>query len=249
LIDIRRKWSEVSTLNWGDISLYQWGKLVLVFIEVETEQLVQGVRIDQTSVILTATSELVVNIVVSERDYKRSMLDYLPWYEQKSIIFDEILNAYDRELRRLEQELDVVKRNMFLDTTVEFLPTHERDLGIKNVSVFGYDQRREQISSRYRAVYDQTTEDTIKAVALAYGNGEIEINTTDTAGLYEIKFIGKGIPNNLDGLTAAIDIIIPAHLGWEYTFNFNTWGIVSAIVWGDCVSQTWDELRVWEEVI
>lgn len=218
------------------------------FNEVITELKGQGVRVEFSPTIVSTTTEMIANIVVSKRDYKSAMMEYLPWYERKSTVFDEILNAYDKEFRRVEQDMEVVERNLFLDTAIEMLHIHERDLGIQTRKDLQYDQRREQIFSRYRASFDQTTEETIKNVASAYGNGEVEINPTDVEGVYEIKFVGKGIPNNLDGLSKALDIIIPAHLGYKYRFTFNTWGIVRDKTWGEVNTMTLDELRTWEEV-
>ncbi|MCK9326676.1 MAG: YmfQ family protein [Bacteroidales bacterium] len=217
------------------------------FNEIITEMEGQGVRVEFSPTIVSTTTEMIINIVVSKRDYKSAMLEYLPWYERSSVIFDEILNAYDKELRRLEQNLDVVDRNMILDTAIESLGIYERDLGIKTIKNLKYDQRREQISSRLIASFDQTTEGTIKAVAQAYSNGEVEVGSADIDGVYEIKFVGaKGIPNNLDGLKQALDIVIPAHLGLTYTFTYNAWQMVSDMTWGDVATMTWYELRTWE---
>ncbi|SHI63335.1 putative phage tail protein [Lutispora thermophila] len=160
-MNIKRRWDEVNTLTWNDIGLYQWGRLVLVFIETDSGVEIKGVRVDYSPSIMRTITEMVVNVVVSIRDYKGVMIEYLPWYERKSIVFDAILNAYDKELRRLEQDIDVVGRNMLLDTAIEMLHIYERDLGIQSRKDLEYDQRREQISSRYRAVFDQTTEETI----------------------------------------------------------------------------------------
>jgi len=72
----------------------------------------------------------------------------------------------------------------------------------------------------------------------------VEINKTDTPGVFKIKFAGtKGIPNNMDGLKEALDIIILAHLGLTYTFTFNTWEFVYQKTWGDCLNMTWNDLR------
>lgn len=262
-----QQWGQVSIHTWQDLSIHQWMCFRTTLAEVITEQQSQGVKVDYSKAInevltemqpqgvrvefsptiISATTEMIVNIVVSERDYKSTMIEYLPWYERKSVIFDAILNAYDKEFRKLEQDFQVVERNVFLDTAIESLNLHERDLGIQNVSKLRYDQRREQISSRYRSSFDQTTEETIKSVAMAFSNGEVEINKTDIPGLYEIKFVGiKGIPNNLEGLKKALDIIIPAHLALTYTFTYNVWDFVSKLTWGDCLDKTWDELRVYE---
>ncbi len=264
-----QQWGQVNIHTWQDLSPHFWGCFRLALVEtiselkahgvrvdysravneVLTELQGQGVRVEHSPTIIRAITEMIVNIVVSERDYKSTMIEYLPWYERKSVIFDAILNAYDKEFRKLEQDFQVVERNVFLDTAIESLNLHERDLGIQNVSKLRYDQRREQISSRYRSSFDQTTEETIKSVAMAFSNGEVEVNKTDTPGLYEIKFIGtKGIPNNIEGLKEALDIVIPAHLGLTYTFTYNPWEFISSKTWGEVADMTWNDLRVWREV-
>ena len=263
-------WNEVSIHTWGDLSPHQWMCFRATLAEVISEQQFQGVKVDYTKavnevltemksqgvrveyspIIMRTITEMIVNIVVSKRDYKSAMLDYLPWYERKSVVFDEILNAYDEEFRRFEQSLDVVDRNMLLDTAIEMLHIYERDLGIQARKDLKYDQRREQISSRNIASFDQTTKDTIKAVAQAYSNGEVEVNPTNTAGLYEIKFVGaKGVPNNIEGLKQALDIVIPAHLGLAYTFTYNPWEFLSKMTWGEVADMTWNDLRIWREVV
>src|SRR5699024_7450898 len=148
----------------------------------------------------------------------------------------------------VEQRLDMTERNLFLDTAIELLPLYERDLGITIDSNLNYVQRRELISSRIRAVFDQTTEETIKNVASAYGNGEIDIYPSDTPGVYKIEFSGIGVPNNIDGFTKTIDSIIPAHIEIEYVFQFNTWKQLQPYKWADTEGMTWDELREWDEV-
>ena len=87
-------------------------------------------------------------------------------------------------------------------------------------------------------------------MAVAFSNGEVEVNPTATPGLYEIKFVGtKGVPDNIDGLKEALSIIIPAHLGISYKFTYNAWNFVSGKTWGEVATQTWEDLRTWEGVI
>lgn len=265
-----QQWGLLSAKTWDYLSPHYWECFRLGLAETNTEVVssnvaivhvgalaetvseikAHGVRVEFSPAIAETKVEMVANIVVSKRDYKTAMLNYLPWYERESKVFNSILDAYDKEFRGIEQSVDLVKRNMFLDTAVEALDMHERDLGIDIIKTLSYRQRREQILSRNMANLEQTTEETIKSVAKAYSNGEVEVNPTLTAGLYEIKFVGtKGIPDNLDGLKAALAIIIPAHLGIKYTFVYNPWEILKNITWGDCLPKTWDSLRVWEEAI
>lgn len=263
------QWGQVVVRTWSELTPHQWECFRLALMESETElnaqgvgvnqsgtlnELVtelqtQGVRVEYSPVIMQTTAEMVVSIVVSKRDYKTDMLKYLPLYERKSRIFNTVLDVYDRDFRNLEQQLEVTERNIFLDTAIEALPIYERDLGIKPNRNLRYDQRREQISSRNRASFDQTTEETIKNVAAAFSNGEVEINKTSIPGVFEIKFVGMiGIPDNMEGLKQAIDIIIPAHLGITYTFIYNTWEVVNDQTWNTSSSFTWDGLRTWDGV-
>lgn len=264
------EWGQVVVHTWGNLTPHLWEDFRLALMEAETEQevqgvllkyskaineviteqTVQGVKIVQSPIIMQTRTEMITSIVVSERDYKTDMLKYLPLYERKSLIFNEVIDAYDREFRNVEQRLEITKRNIFLDTAIESLPIFERDLGIKTMNTLRYDQRREQISSRYIASFDQTTEDTIKSVAKAYSNGDVEVNASIVDGVFEIKFVGaKGIPDNIEGLQKAIDIIAPAHLEFRYLYTFNPWEFLSKKTWGEIQTKTWNDLRIWNEVI
>lgn len=265
-----QKWGEVSALTWGELLPHQWLDFRIALMETETELeghgvvversyttatvntelSAQGVKIVQSPIIMRTRTEMIVSIVVSDRDYLSEMFSYLPLYERKSGVFNEVLTSYDREFRSLEQSLSVVERNIFLDTAIESLPIFERDLGIETMTGLRYDQRREQIISRFISSFDQTTEETIKSVAAAYSNGEVEVNKTATVGVYEVKFIGsRGVPNNMTGLKKALDIIIPAHLGLTYIFTFAPWEDLTNQTWGSVADKTWNDLRIWEGVI
>lgn len=263
------EWQEVSILTWNDLSENVWldfryalfdtiTEQAATGVGVEssyttattfTEQTATGVKIVQSPIIIRTETEMIVNIVISNRDYFTTMLNYLLNYERKSKPFIEIIKAYDKEFRRLEQDTEVVDRNMFLDTAIERLNIYERDLGIESINNLDYRQRREQVLSRNRASFEQTTEETIKNVASGYSNGEVEVNPTSVVGVYEIQFTGtKGIPDNLDGLKKALDIIIPAHLGLSYVFTYNNWGFVKGKTWNNVITLTWDELQIWDGV-
>lgn len=264
------EWGQVSTFTWGDLTPHQWEcfRLALMITETElqtqgvtvatsgtslneviTELHPQGVKVVHSPIIMQVQTEMITSIVVSTKDYLTDMVKHLPLYERKSSIFRAVLNSEDKEFRNTEQQLEIVDRNLFVDTAIEALPIYERDLGIKPNSALRYDQRREQITSRNRASFDQTTKATIKAVAAAYSNGEVEVNATDTPGVYEIRFVGiRGIPDNIEGLKQAIDIIVPAHLQFNYVYTFNTWDFLSNRTWEDVRKITWNEIRIWDGV-
>lgn len=262
-------WTGISTYTWTDLSAHQWDCFRLVLFETETElattgvaiqssgdlniviteQQAQGVLIVQSPVIMQTQSEMIINIVVSERDYLSEMVKYFPKYERTSTVMREILKASDRELRNTEQKLEIVERNIFISKAIEMLSVFERDRGIENIAMLNYQQRREQIIARNIAAFGQTVEGTIKAVAAAFSNGEVDVKKTNVPGIYEIKFIGtKGIPDNIAGLKKSIDIIAPGHLQFDYTFTFNAWDFLRDRTWGGISHMSWGDLQIWDEV-
>lgn len=260
-------WGGVITYTWADLNVHQWDCFRLGLFETLTEASATAVTIDtskatnivitemtprnvlivQSPVIMQTVTELITSIVVSERDYRTNMVKYLPLYERKSVTINEVLKSYDLELRNTEQQLEVAERNFFIDRAIEDLAIYERDLGIKGRTGLSYTQRREQIIARNIASFEQTTEESIKRVAAAFSNGDVEINTSDIPGMYEIKFVGKkGIPDNIDGLKEAVSVVVPAHLEFYYTFTLNPWSFVADKTWGSVEHMSWNDLGIWE---
>jgi hypothetical protein len=206
-----------------------------------------GVNIKYNQVIIQTRVEMIVNIITSDRNYLAAMLKYLPQYEKQSTVLTGILNAYASEFIKADQEASMIKNNQFLDTAIEALPVYERELGIKQVNKLDYRQRRERIIAHLRSIAGQTTEEEIKNIAKAYTKGDIELNRTDEPGIFEIKFVGKGIPDNLDSLQEVLDTVIPAHLRLTYNFNYNTWGYVSDLTWADVANITWADIKTFKK--
>lgn len=177
------------------------------------------------------------------------LIKQLPDYEKKSQLINQILFVAGKELEELELKNNQNNEELFIDTAIKALQIHAKDLGITLGSVLSAQQQRELITAHYRASFEQTTEETIKSVASAFSNGEVEINDTDTPGIYEIKFVGTvGIPNNMAGLKQTISTTVPAHLMFIYTYIFNTWSDLESFTWGQIETYTWDELLA-EELI
>lgn len=266
---LKQLWNEASVYRWADLNNNQWLDFRLALADVETELFgqgvsivtsnanfsmesllkTQGVVIEHSKFDVQTETEMISSVVVSNRDYLSTMTKYLPLYERKSNVFKAILKASDREFRLIEQQKNVVERNMFIDTAIEDLALYERDLAIKTQLDLKYDQRREQITARTRAAFDQTTLQTMKNVASAFSNGDVDIHKTSVAGVYECEFIGTiGIPNNMAGLQEAIDLILPAHLEMTYKFIYQTWSTWTKKQWSSLKTITWNDLRTKDEV-
>lgn len=258
------RWEQISAYTWSDLTPHQWQCFHLALFEmdaeikaqgvlveqcgatfeVDSELVVSGVKIVQSSVMFEAEGELIVTNTMSTNDYFTRMIRYLPKYERKSSVFKEIMKADDREFRNLEQLKNVVELNSFVDSAIESLALHEKDLRIRAGTTLK--QRRAQIIARYMISFQQTTEELIRNVCRIYTDSAISLDVTDINGLWEITFVDlKGIPELHDELVLVMDILLPAHLGVGYKFIYNTWGDVRSMTWGDARELTWDEIRVY----
>lgn len=151
------------------------------------------------------------------------IIGYLPDYERQSRLITEILYATALKLEALKLQNEQNYNEIFIDTAVEALVIHAKDLGINLGHSLNIEQQRELITAHYRAAFEQTTEEMIKAVASSFSNGSVEVNKTDTPGIFEIKFVGSiGVPNNMDGLQSTINYMVPAHLLFIYAYIYNT---------------------------
>lgn len=178
----------------------------------------------------------------------RRLIKQLPDYERKSKLINEILYVASLQLSQLEQQNEQNEDELFIDTAVKALQIHAKDLGITIGSSLSLRQQRELITAHYRASFEQTTEETIQSIASAFSNGEVEINETETPGIYEIKFVGSiGIPDNMEGLQATIATTVPAHLMFIYTYVFNTHQDLSLFTHAQLAAYTHQQLR--EDVI
>lgn len=178
--------------------------------------------------------------------YKR-MIKHLPTYERNNTLINEIVKSIAVTLDEVKISNEKSYAELFIDTAERALTLHERDLNIPK-DILSLQQRRELIMASYRATLDQTTEETIKSVASAFSNGEVEITETDVEGVYEIEFVGTiGIPDNMQGLMNTIDIIIPAHLDVIYMYTFNTHLDLSRFTHAQLANYTHKQLR--EDVI
>lgn len=149
------------------------------------------------------------------------LIKSLPTYERNSLIINEIFKSVSKYLEESEDKILLNMNELFIDTAVKALDIHARDLGVSIDSNLSLEQKRELITAYYRATFEQTNEETIKNVAASFSGGLVEINPTETDGIFEIKFVDTwGVPNNIEGLRSALDVIIPAHLEFIFAYSY-----------------------------
>ncbi len=118
----------------------------------------------------------------------------------------------------------------------------EESLGIEVDESKSPEFRRSRIISKVRG-QGTTTVAAIKNVAESFVNGKVDVIEHPEAYTVDIKFVGTiGIPPNLDDLSAALDDIFPAHLGYEYIIIYRTWSMLEAKTWGELEPVTWGDI-------
>lgn len=158
---------------------------------------------------------------MTQNEIKKQLLKNLPSYERKSLLINEILDAAAKHFFELNNKQSNSERELFIDTATEALKIHARDLNISIGSALTLSQQRELITAYFRAAFEQTTDETIKNVAASFTGGLVEIKPTTKDGVFEIKFIDTlGVPDNVEGLKNALEVIIPAHLEFVLAYSY-----------------------------
>jgi len=178
---------------------------------------------------------------------KNTLFSYMPGYYKTSKVIDNINNANAKELNTFSNNLDSLLKQFFIDTADFSLGRWEKELGIDVNNNYNVEYRRSRILSKLRGQGTITVK-LIKEVAESYNNGIVDVIEDNPSYSFTIKFISnKGVPPNLEDLKVAIEEIKPAHLEVVYEFTYNTWNMISGLIWSEAINKTWNQLR--EEVI
>lgn len=141
------------------------------------------------------------------------------------------------ELGRETAELPVQIR---LSELTWQLPVEERLAGLSPRSGASLEDRRSAVIAKWRSGGPVTLEQ-IQAVADAWRNGVVEVGFDGST--ITVTFVGElGIPEDLDGLKAALEMTIPAHLALRYEFRYRTWGELAGRTWGELAAYTWGQV-------
>ena len=146
------------------------------------------------------------------------MLDNLPVQYRKDPWIMALAAAVEAKLAGQRGEIAPLPQQMSLDTVSWNLPVEERVAGISPAPGASLEQRRTALKARWRSSGKATLEQ-IQTVADSWRNGAVEAAFTE--GRIVVRFVGPfGIPEDLDSLKAALELVIPAHLAMEYRFRY-----------------------------
>ena len=162
-----------------------------------------------------------------------SLINKLPSFYDNNIT-KPIQNSFDIEVNSINDEVDNVLNQFYVDSATYGLDYWERMLGISKNN-FDIDTRRENIKAKMRS-RGTTSIEVIKNICEAYSNGIVEIIVNHSDYSFEINFIGSiGVPKAFAELDKTVNEIKPCHLAHSYKFNYNTHSDIS--------KYTHDEIR------
>jgi len=151
-------------------------------------------------------------------EIKEELWQELPSFYRKIEDFVQLVNADSVVMTDIENSVDSVLDQFFLDTATWGLDRWEKTFGILVDSTKPTDQRRSVLMSKVRGT-GVTTAALVKSVAESWYNGEIDV--IDEPGVVGISFNSSfGIPSNMTDVQEALREIIPAHLVIEYFFKY-----------------------------
>lgn len=155
-----------------------------------------------------------------QHDFEDELRTELPRFYGFVKEFVELIKADAKQLAKLDDWMEDVVNQSFVETATWGLERWEEIFGIQKNNSKPIDQRRSVIKAKIRGA-GVTTVALIKEVAESWYNGEIEV--TEEALKVIIKFNSNfGVPSNLDDVEKALREIIPAHLLIEYLFKYLT---------------------------
>lgn len=174
------------------------------------------------------------------------LVQYLPLYERKSVVFKEILGAIEKEFGILGFNIKDLERQMEIDTATWGLAIYEKELGLNTNLSLSYEERREIVKAKTRGA-GTTTKTMIKNTAEAFSGGEVDVIDYPRESRFVVQFIGiLGIPRNMQNFIEMLETIKPAHLAYSFKYTYAVWDHIKDLTWQQATDMTWNDLRVYE---
>lgn len=171
----------------------------------------------------------------------RDLIKQLPKYYRGSTVMALILATDEAALSAAEAVINDTDNQCLVGTASSALSRWESIFGIPN-SEDPDERRRERILAKKRGGGTGTIAH-LKKVISSFSNGEVEIAELYGSYMIKITFVGQlGVPPFLDDVKAAIDEIIPAHIGYSIVIAYRTWSDIADRTWADIAGKSWNDI-------
>lgn len=151
-------------------------------------------------------------------DFAEELKEHLPGYYEGVTEFEELIRVESSQLMGLDDLMESVVDQTFIDTASWAIGRLEFLFGIPSNTSKPLDQKRSFLKAKRRGA-GVTTVAMIKEVVESWYNGEVEV--TEKSGGLTIQFNSDyGTPSNLKDVEKALREILPAHLMIQYLFTY-----------------------------
>lgn len=162
------------------------------------------------------------------------------WLSPETVAIWEALGS---ETDALRADLRDLLDQCNVQTATWGLDLWEKQLGLLTEAGKDLSYRRSRILSKLRGTGTVTVA-MVKNMAESYVNGEVEVLEYPSRYHFDVKFVGlRGIPPNMDDLTAALEEIKPAHLTYAYIYVYNTHAELAPFTYAQLAAYTHAALR------
>ncbi|GAU79502.1 putative phage tail protein [Fusibacter sp. 3D3] len=145
---------------------------------------------------------------------------YVPSFLEEAEPLKSIYRVTGEESGIYFDKIEDFLAQMYVETATWGLSLWEKMIDIKSFTSSSLETRREVIISKLRGI-GTTSKEMIKTLAASFSGGEVEVIEIPEQSKFLIKFVGTlGTPQNILGLSQAIDEVKPAHLWYEYAFKY-----------------------------
>jgi hypothetical protein len=174
------------------------------------------------------------------------MIQSAPSYYHYNNVYIAIQENQAGEYDNVQAKNDDLSNQLYIARATWGLKYWEAELLILTIEADSYAIRRSRVLSKWRAMTSQFSAALIKSICEAFSGGEVAVAVDIPARNVLISFVGTaGIPTNISDLKAAVENVIHAHLGTQYTFTYTTWDKLeaAAINFNTLGTYTWDQLE------
>lgn len=147
----------------------------------------------------------------------------VPTFIAKGKIFKDIYESQQAEIDILNNNIQDLIDNLFVETATWGLIYFEKKYNIKINLTDTLENRRSRILARIVGNGQPFNAHTIKTIVKQFTNGDVEIIPHLEEDYFTIKFIStSGIPPKMIDVYESINEVKAAWLGVEYEFKYNT---------------------------
>lgn len=180
-----------------------------------------------------------------------NLTQYVPQFTyENSKILKSIYKGLSTELTKVNDDIDDLMNQCFINSATWGLRLWEEEYGIKSDLSLSYEERREMVKAKMRG-QGTTTIEMIKNTSEAFSGGEVEIEEHNEEYYFVVKFVGvRGIPKNISSFIKMLNIIKPAHLGYILKYSYNTYGDIKNNRWNneELKSYTYEAIRTSNDI-